>query len=248
MRLALRPGQLGRASAMLVDGIDQLHASVPESSAFVRYSPWFGGIHPLVLLEQNPWAHPGKLAGESFTWEEATRRGTQGLTWCGVTVASEPTGRELAGLRVELSYLTLGRGNLLALAARLENRRRAPLRGRLEVATFLQPGGQRPGELHFDRHGERTWRPAHREAVVATEGWCAVSAPEGGQTLALVAASPNAEIAIWDVGIEGAHPYVGVPLRLGPGESVEAVAYLVVADSLAQARLYRHLRDAGGLA
>jgi cation transport regulator ChaC len=49
------------------------------------------------------------------------------------------------------------------------------------------------------------------------------------------------------MGLEGAHPGVQLPVRLAPGESTEGVVYYVAADDVEQARLYRFLREVGGL-
>jgi hypothetical protein len=50
------------------------------------------------------------------------------------------------------------------------------------------------------------------------------------------------------MGNEGVHPNVHTRLDLDPGDSLESVCYLVVADDVAQAKLYRELAKVGGLA
>jgi hypothetical protein len=86
----------------------------------------------------------------------------------------------------------------------------------------------------------------HGEEDSDSQGWCAVAAP-GGPALALVAAAGPARVAVWDVGLEGAHPYLTRALDLDPGASAELAGYLVVADDLEQARLYQALEEQEGL-
>jgi GNAT superfamily N-acetyltransferase len=248
LRLRLVPSQVGRAIELSVDGVDQICASWPDPGAFVRYSPWFGGLHPVLQAAgQGWWVYPGKLSEESFDWEPAERVGAQGIRWRGARLTNEPAAPELRGVRVTLEYLLSGGGNLLGLVSRVENRGRAPWRGRLELVSFLQPGGDRQRvELSLRRDGERLRRRVHGEAASDSEGWCAVAAP-GGPALALVAAAGPARVAVWDVGLEGAHPYLTLPLDLEPGASADLAGYLVVADDLAQARLYRALGEQEGL-
>jgi hypothetical protein len=50
------------------------------------------------------------------------------------------------------------------------------------------------------------------------------------------------------MGLEGAHPGITFRVALEPGEALEGVGYLVLADGLEQARLYRSLADVGDLA
>jgi hypothetical protein len=181
LRLRLAPSQVGRAVELSVDGVDQLHSSWPNPGAFTRSSPWFGGLHPVLQTESEGWwVYPGKLADECFDWAVAERVGAQGIRWRGARLTCQPRAPELGGLRVVLEYLLCGGGNLLGLIARVENRGRAPWRGRLELASFLQPGGDRASaELSFLRGRELLRRRVHGETVSDSEGWCAVAAPAG---------------------------------------------------------------------
>jgi GNAT superfamily N-acetyltransferase len=250
MGLVVVPGQVGRVAELTVAGVNQLHASWPEAGNLGQEGSWFGGVHPLLTPDgYKGWAHTGPLRDARFDWQEVERTGGQGVRWKGVGLTTEPTAPELRGLRLSIDYLVAGGGNLLAIATRLENHGRAPWRGRLELVSFLAPGGDRDSaELRYLHGGrEHGRRRIHGESTISSGRWSAVAAP-GGTALALVAASPGAEVWVWEAGLAGAHPYVVRPVALDPGASVETVGYLAVADGLEQARLYQYLSEGGGLA
>src|SRR5262249_15951768 len=172
LRLRLVPSQLGRALELRVDGVEQLCASWPEPGAFVRHSPWFGGLHPVLQAAGHDWwGYPRKLAEERVAVEPVERVGAQGVRWRGARLSAAPTAPELRGLRLAVEYLLTGGGNLLGLRSRVENRGRAPWRGRLELVSFLQPGGnRRRGALSLLRAGERLRRRGPRRGRRAPRG------------------------------------------------------------------------------
>jgi hypothetical protein len=120
----------------------------------------------------------------------------------------------------------------------------------LHLQAFLQPGGDRKSVLlHHERNGQvRTQKRVHGGLWGSSDPWCAVSGPDGTPAIALVPGAMNARIGdLRDMGLEGAHPAISFGLRLKPGETFESVGYVVVAEDVAQARLYRTLRSAGDL-
>lgn len=253
LRLGLAPAKLGRVFELSVpnaagEWVNQLHASFPESSAFVWFNPWFGGIHPVLYAGERS-GYPGALLRETFDWREAACTGAQGIRWQGVAVSCEMQSAGMGGLKLEVSYLTIGASNLLAVVTRLENHSGARLSGELALDTFLQPGGDRTTALlHYDRYGVRNQKRVHGGWSTASGQWCTVTAASGTPALTLICATPQGRISARDLGLEGPHPSTIFPISLAPDEALEGVAYLVVADDLVQARLYRFLSDAGGLA
>ncbi|MFL6180515.1 MAG: GNAT family N-acetyltransferase, partial [Actinomycetes bacterium] len=251
-RLTLAPAKLGRVVNLSLrsaggEWVNQLHASYPDQGVFVWLNPWFGGIHPTLRGGDRSWGYPGLLAQETFTWERAERTGTQGNHWQGVTVSTETT-KGHKGLGVACSYLTLAGSNVLAALVRVENRSAARFAGSVSLTTFLAPSGDRTrSTLHYLRFGERTQKRVHGGSWMSSEQWCAVESPEG-PVIAVVAASPGLRVDPGDMGNEGVHPSTTHSLDVAPGQSLETVTYLVLAENIDQARLYRHLSEVGGLA
>jgi len=252
LRLVLVPGrgQLARIASLQArtrtGWVEQLYAS-DGPSTFVWFNPWLGGIHP-TLFAGAPGGFPSRLIDEAFAWRPVERTGTQGNRWRGVLLTTETTARGQAGLGLELSYLTLAESNVLALALRLENRSGARLRPDLSFELFVQPGGQRDRTvLYYERDGElRHQRRVHGGSWGESGRWCILEAPDG-LALAVLAATPSARVVPRDMGYEGVHPQVTLAHPLAPGATAELVAYLVVADDLAQARRYRSLAESGWL-
>jgi len=258
LRIGIVPAEMARVAELSVrcpDGVwqNQLYAPDTTPGIFVWFNPWYGGIHP--TLDVDKW-YPGRLTKERWTWSSTTRTGQHGIEWQGITVSTLTTGadftgvRQVAGLRVEISYLTCGESNLLAVAFRITNEGTARVEGGFSLHSFLQPGGDRTTALlHRERVGEvRVQKRAHGGQGGSSDAWCAVSGPEGTPAIAIVPGSQHVRVGdVRDMGLEGAHPSISRRLRLAPGETVEDVAYYVVAENVEQARLYRHLRNAEGL-
>lgn len=250
LRLTLEPQPLARLVELSVrDGagawVNQLHVADPAPGTFVWFNPWFGGVHP-VLFAGGPWGHPGRLLEETFTWEEAALGGAQGTDWRGVTATTRAASRHLAGLRLSVSYLTAGGSNVLAVVARVENGSGARTSGQLATSTFIQPGGdRRTATLYFEQAGRlRQQRRVHGGSWGSSGAWCAVVAPDG-PALTTVHGTPGGRIEPRDMGLEGVHPSAQLSFDLAPGETRESVTYLIVADSLEEARRYRFLAGAG---
>src|SRR5262249_34605979 len=206
-----------------------------------------GGLHP-VLATWHAWGYTGRLQDERFSWEPAEVRGAQGIRWQGIRASADLRLREFAGTRLAVSYLTSGESNVVAAVLRLENRSPARVTGRLDLSTFVRPGGDRAKRrLYVERDGAlHHQRRVHGGGWGGTVGWSAVAAPEG-PVLALVVGTPGGSIDLRDMGLEGAHPQGGAPFDLAPGEATETVAYVVLAGDVEEARRYRVLASTGAL-
>jgi RimJ/RimL family protein N-acetyltransferase len=249
LSLKLVPSQLGRLIGASLGGTSQLHASYPASRLFVWFNPWYGGVTP-TLHERDDDDWRGKLRHESFGWREESRRGVQGIEWRGITAFTEPKSKGLKGLRVGISYLTAPGSNLVAVVRRLENGSGARWEGRHGVDFWPAPAGQHQDVLlHYLRNGERTHKRVPGGMGTMTEQWVAVASDRdpAAPVVAIVAATPGLLIEAHDLGTEGVGVYASAEVDLAPGEAVEDVAYLVVASSLEQARLYRALGEVGEL-
>jgi GNAT superfamily N-acetyltransferase len=246
MRLTLAPSQMGRLVELSSAGANQLHASYPEPRLFVWFNPWYGGATP-ALFERDTENWRTRLREERFVWREARRHG-RGVEWSGVTVSTEPTASVLKGLRVEVDYLTAPGSNLVALVYRLENHGQARWEGTYGGDLWPAPGGDpKDVVLHYDRDGERNQKRVPGGMWGTSRQWVAVEARSGSPVVAVVAATPELQVEVHDLGEEGVAVGTVARIDLAPGETVEHVAYLVVADDLAQARLYRVLGEAEGL-
>lgn len=258
LRLTVIPAQMGRVSELSVEQSDgtwqnQLHSPADEPGVFVWFNPWYGGIHP--VLEIGKW-YPGRLTKERFTWSQTERTGVQGVHWSGITCGTVVSGEDWSGvrpangLRIEISYLTAGESNVVAITVRVVNEGPARVEAGLQIIAFTQPGGDRTrAVLYYERDGRiRTQKRVHGGLSASSEAWCAVGGPDDTPALALVPGGLNARVGgLGDMGLEGAHPNLSFTLRLAPGESFESVGYLVVAEDVTQAHRYKILRSAGEL-
>jgi len=258
MRLVVLPEQMGRVVELglrVDDGAwqNQLHSPPEQPGVFVWFNPWYGGIHPTLDMGKS---YPGRLSKERFTWTTTERVGAQGVRWRGITCSTVVTGADWSGVRpvnglcVEVSYLTCGEGNVVAMPVRVVNDSASRADAGLHLHTFLQPGGDRSKTLlHSERDGEvRTHKRVHGGFRGASDAWCAVSGPSGSPTIALIPGAMNARVGdLHDMGLEGAHPSLDFWMRLAPGKTFESIGYVVVAEDVAQARLYKVLRSAGDL-
>jgi RimJ/RimL family protein N-acetyltransferase len=258
LRLTVIPSQLARVAELSLRAADQewqnqLHAPPDGPDVFVWFNPWFGGLHP--LLDVGGW-HLGRNHKEHFAWAETERTGAHAVRWRGITCTAVVAGADVTevrpanGLRLEISYLTTGESNLLAIPVRVVNGSAARVEGSLQIIAFLQPGGDRSKALlHYERDGQVwTQKRVHGGPLVFSEAWTAVSGPTGSPAIAVVPGAMTARVGGFrDMGHEGAHPNLAFALRLAPGETFESVGYLVVGDEVAETRRYKILRSAGAL-
>jgi RimJ/RimL family protein N-acetyltransferase len=260
MRLAVVPAEMGRVQALSVrnaagEWVNQLHSPETAPGIFVWFNPWYGGIHPNLEIEGE---YPGRLVGETFTWQATKRTGLQGNRWKGISLhaslrGERPAGTKVAaGLTFEIAYLTTGESNVLAMPFRLENQSGARVNGAIYLHAFLQPGGDRTGVvLHYQRQGEevvRTHKRVHGGMWGSASHWAAVAGASGEPAIVTVPSGRGASVEPWDMGLEGAHPTQRFRIRLDPGESYSATGYIVVAPAASEAPWYRVLAEVGGLA
>jgi hypothetical protein len=225
---------------------NHLFTSFPNEGEFAWMKPWFGGIRPLLPTGDGSW--PGKFHTEQFTVEPVNAPDRHSLPWQGLRVTALPAALEaLKGLRAEVEYLTLPGSNVLKLCFRLINATaayRSAGQGYPGFMTYLAVDGD---HTHGILHGE----VARVGAVQRKRGdgftmhrigtWGAVVNPDTGRAAAVVIADRKHTLRWLDGGKLGGHFMFSGGQTLAPQASFELVAYLALAESLDEARLYAGL-------
>lgn len=232
----------------MVDGqtVEHLHAARPAPATFVWFNPWYGGLAP-GISGPGTRRSVGPLDEAQFAWEETSREGPGNVRWRGVRLAADLEHESCRDSRLSVSYLTLGRSNLLAVATEFTNGP-TPFDGHLTLQSFLQVDGDRKvGRLFYRRNGLRQAKRMHGSQTSGAGTWMAVRNDETGRALSAVAGRHDFNVGPLDLGLEGAHLTVHHPLRLAPGETANGVSFFAVAADLDEALRYAGLTDAGVL-
>jgi len=245
-RAIVVPEYGGSLVALWREGINWLFSSFPTPRALSWMNDWYGGVRPYAYLEE-----PDRSAKESFVWEEVERKGSQGIIWRGVRVTATFEQKEARGLTLRCDYLTLPKSNVLALVGTIENLTSAALSPNAGVECYVAPGGSHETVLHYLRMGEelRHQRPVVAQQLWTNSGnWAAAEERQSGKSMALVAGGSDVLVTAVGLGAEGAHFRAQRRARqLAAGRQEEFVSYLVLADDVSQAKLYRDLSAAKGL-
>lgn len=243
MSFAVAPDFAGALIELRDARASHLCSAFPRERPFQDLNPWFGGVVPQAIpAETWGWSQP--MAAREYRWEPTQREGLLGQRWSGVALSAEPAHKGLRGLAFRVEYLTLGQSNLLAVVTRLD-RRGAPLQAVHGILAHLAPGGSVEGAVaHFERGG--LWSHHCGGGVYTTsEGWVAVENPTTGDVVAAVAGAPAARLAVEHDPEAAMLVATSQPPGAGVPATDELVTYLVLARSLAEARLYRALGGGG---
>ena len=242
LRFSVGPDHGGSLFELTDGGASHLLTSFPTPEPHLEMNPWFGGATPQVWLSPSYW-QPSWMAARSYRWSEASRE-LLGHTWSGVRLSAELDREHNRGLDVEVEYLTLGGSNLVALVARLDTHG-APLRGVPGFFCFPAPEGSTKGTIgHYRRNGLHSRRQVGGLEARA-EGWCALESEATGRCL--VAFTPDPWTALT---LDHDEEYLRFHLQGTPesaldaeasGKPVEVIAYLAIARSIEEARVYRLL-------
>ncbi len=162
-------------------------------------------------------------------------------------------------LRMEVEYLTIGGSNILAVVQRLVNKTDAPQGVQAGMGIWLAVGGTvADNVLYYEQD-----RPRYEQAASTDEQvrvlrhrrqdeypfqahwgrWAAVENPQTGDVVTLFTSHPNAWLVPEDEGKEGVNLQTGVWVSLEPNEAKEAIWWLVLCRSVAQAQAYRALGE-----
>jgi GNAT superfamily N-acetyltransferase len=236
------PGFGGTICSLRADGIEQLASSFPQAGAFAWYSPWYGGIMPVVKLEGDR-TPLGRMWREQFTAEEVRHRDARGIAWHGVRLCAALAEEAGRGLTFELDAQTIGGGRVVRLALRMRNDTGAvrPIRS-LSALIFVQPGGSRTASTFYTP--EQQVRSNDRlDWLGGAYHWAAIENHENGRAIALASADARAGLSGW--GSDGQHLQLYSPrlIYVPAYGAYEEVAFLAVARDLAEARRYAALVD-----
>ncbi len=212
--------------------VNNLLTSYPEPTQLGWFRPWFGGIHPLLFIDEEKF--PGWMHKEAFTHRIVSTEKCN-IPWKGVKVIC--TSNEVKGIQLETQYLTTAFSNLLVIEHALVNLTSAPFTVYTGVSFYLQPEGSlEEATLYYEQNGLQERRRTSYGGWTRCRDWAAVK----GKTtfLTLIADS----IVVADMGKEGAHLYSITKSKIPPFSTVQYVSYLVAADSLEQSQNYKFLR------
>ncbi len=223
--------------------VNHLFTAFPAEAELSWMKPWFGGIRPTLHDPTANEGWPGKLHEETFTVSPAEMPDARGLPWKGVRLTAELTRQVFRGLRVEVTYLTLGDSNVLKVSYRLINETSVYRDVEPGVMGFLQVDGTHENAtLHCDEfHRKRT--PYNAWAVGGS--WAAAENPDTGHAIVAVNASGWQRVQTIDWGEYGGHINCYEVTRVPPQGTHEIIAYFALVKSVAEARRYEVLKAAG---
>ncbi len=236
-RLIVAPGFGGAATAWIEKGINHLLSPYPEQKTFGWMSPWYGGITPLALLSEHDM--PGKLGNEVFTAQAVERSDERGIVWTGVRLSCTLRREQLAGLAVDLDYLTVGQSNLFKLVYRLRNLTTARRNLGVGWLTYWQPDGEWEKNTLRSQYVER--KPTLWESWSEAGKWGLVLNGESRRTAILVSPYPNVWLVDW--GNVGGHLGFMGETSVEPSGVTERVCYLALCATPEEASRYIPLQN-----
>lgn len=237
-RFIVAPGFGPSLIAWQERGINHVYSPFPEPQSFSWIYPWHGGVGP--LLSFTGWMNwAGFLYRERFAAQPIRQVDRGGLMWQGVRLSAQPTKREFADLIIEVDYLTLAGSRALKYVYRLRNLRGTAQVVRTGSVAAFRLGGE-AAELSL--HGAHTaHRPTPWSFTVAGQRWGALTHERTGKAVVMV--GRQNDIVLADAGRHGRILGAMGDVHLAGNEVRELAYYLVLCDSLAQAREYAVLQD-----
>jgi GNAT superfamily N-acetyltransferase len=250
------PAFLGSVTALERDGVNHLHTAYPEAKPYLWHNFWYGGIHPFL-----GWTGNQKFVREQFSGEPIERSGKRGIAWHGVKVVGDLQHKDLRWLRMEIEYLTFGGSNVLAIVHRVINRTDGPQHeGNLGIDIWPAVGDSISyNVMHYLRN-----QPCYEQAASTDQAlrvqrhrrlgeygfeppsgrWVAVENQQTGHVLSLVAPHPDTRAGVESERKDtGCILWVAGGVNLEPGETKERVSWLVLTDSVEEARKYQALGE-----
>ena len=218
-------------------GENQLESYFPKPQGFSWLYPAFGGLHALLLPgDSHVWE--GYLHQEPFAAKPIEARDTSDLVWKGLRLTTRPEKQELHDLRVELEFVTLGEASTLKFVYRLQN-----LRGTEQTVSIgsrlISALGSDPSALVLRGEG-LAHRPTPWGAWPKGQPWGALTNDATGRTLLMMGTRNDVDMD--DLGEPGRVLGSSQLVRLAGRETHESVYYVVLADSLEEARAYLVMR------
>ncbi len=253
IKYTVDPSFLGSIRSLVWKGAEQLQSAYPKARPYVWLNPWFGGVHPFLN-----WVGDSKLSKEQFRGDLVERKGA-GKKWYGVRVVTDFTDKDRCWLRLQTEYLTTGESNVVAVVIRCVNKTEACHELTPGLAAWLQPGGSPQQTIvHYEQqepeHGQafatdeycmRRMRRGRGDyhVEIACKRWAAIENPEHQSVVCLVSSWQPANIEIMDFGDDGAHVFTTGRMLLHPNQELEMLDWLVLCESLEEARKYETLSE-----
>jgi GNAT superfamily N-acetyltransferase len=222
-----------------VGGQEQLHSHFPDVRGLAWMHPYFGGLHPL-LVPKGSWCYEGFMHKGLCSAAPVQATDRWGLCWSGVRVSARHEQEQLRDLLVEIDVLTVGRSPLLKVIYRIINQRDAAQECVMGLNAMPSLGAAVEDLVLV---GADAW---HQDSLIGNrrwgQRWGAVVNPHDGHAALLV--SDREAVGLWATAQVGRLFSGGREVRLAARETHETTYYLVLADTLEQAKRYIALQDA----
>jgi hypothetical protein len=216
---------------------NHLLSAFPKAGVLGWLSPWFGGLMPMLLPPRSEQEFPGTLYRETFDSDPVKVPDASGLPWQGIRLSADLERDLFRGLRIEIDLLTLCQSQALKVILRLMNQSTAVRQVDLGWMSFWQPDGTYQHSALAAKGVKRQHSPL--TAWPHGGNWGAVTNAATGRTI--IAVSPFPEIDLMDWGADGGHLQWIAEQQVPAESTLEREMYLVLADSLEEAKAYRHL-------
>ena len=235
-RWTIAPDFAGAVISWQENGTNHLLSPYPEPKTFGWMNNWYGGLMPLARLRREM---PGKLWQEKLAAQNIAATDARGVNWTGVRLSCTLEREKLAGLAIDLDYLTVGHSNVLKLVYRLHNLTTARRSLGYGWQTYWQPDGEWRHNVVRSEFVER--KPTPWDSWSEAGRWGLATNAESGRTAILVSPYPDVRLVDW--GDAGGHLGLLGELDVRPQRVAERVCYLGLCDNVQQARRYTCLKD-----
>jgi len=254
MSLKFAPDFFGSIISLERNGVNHLQTAYPESKPLVFLNPWYGGIHTIV-----GWAGEQSFLREKFTGEPISRIGNRGIEWKGFKTICNREHKDSQWSRLETEYLTYPGSNVIAIVTRCINKTSAQMNDGAGIGAWLQPGGFLDDlVLHYDhfkplyeqagstndqqRYSDHRLRNEYI-AEIECDHWVCVENPKTNDVITLIGSAQDGNIFALDIGKHGILIQSNLWFGLEPNEMREGITWLVLCDSVEQARKYRAIGE-----
>jgi GNAT superfamily N-acetyltransferase len=254
MSLKFAPDFFGSMVSLERNGVNHLLTSYPEAKPLLFLNPWYGGIHTIV-----GWAGEQAFLREKFTGEPVFRIGNRGLEWKGFKAICDREHKDSRWSRLETEYLTYPGSNVIAIVNRCINKTSAQMNEETGLCAWLQPGGSLDDlVLHYDyfkplyeqagstndqqRYSDNRFRNEYI-ARIECGHWTCIENPKTGDVIGLIGSAQDGNIFALDMGKQGILIQSNHWFGLEPNEVREGITWLVLCDSVEQARKYRAIGE-----
>jgi hypothetical protein len=251
----IAPSFLGSMASLEWNGVNHLFSAYPEARPHIWFNPWFGGIQPSL-----DWVGSSRFLSEKFSGEPIERTGKNGILWKGVSVFSDLQHKDNRWMRMEIEYLTVGRSNVLAVVQRVINKTKAPQHSSPGLSIWPAINNEVSYDLlHYYQNRpcykqaastdeyvsvQRSWKLGEYGIEIPSGRWIAVEDSESQRVLTLIVSHPDDKAgAEAEKKESGSFLWTGGEMGLDPNETKETVSWLVLCDSVDEARKYRVLEE-----